>query len=420
VRSRPEIAFFDYHDVFEDFYPHYGVDQHSFATRWADTGSHALLASLQREVGNVVWYTFSIAPEIVEARHETIGCRIRMLPAPWLHRRLWRSFYLPRHAWRWRGAYPAYAWIASYASLFSAPLYREIRRQAPDFIVSQDYASGRFDVLAMLARAIDSRLVAYHAGSSPEHYIGRLAKRWTIPSAYRLITSSHREKEMLSHRFGVPEERLRVILTPIDLEVFRPTDRRASCDRAGLDASRRYLLFVGRLEDGVKRVSRIIRALGTLTASHHDVDLLIVGNGNDADELRLQADRQTPGRTRFFGWISDKRLLASVYNAAECLVLPSRSEGFPTVVGEAMGCGTPVLASDAGGIPELVREGRTGWLLDGDADESLAEKLDEVLRDPDRLRKMRLNARAAAESRVGSPGVDEELRECFLGARHLG
>ena len=43
LRERPLIAFFDYHDVFEDFYPHYGVDQRSFATRWADTANHAWL-----------------------------------------------------------------------------------------------------------------------------------------------------------------------------------------------------------------------------------------------------------------------------------------------------------------------------------------------------------------------------------------
>jgi hypothetical protein len=53
-RERPLIAFFDYPDVFEDFYPHYGVDQYNFATRWAATGSHAFLSLLQHEVGDVI------------------------------------------------------------------------------------------------------------------------------------------------------------------------------------------------------------------------------------------------------------------------------------------------------------------------------------------------------------------------------
>ena len=99
-RDRPLIAFFDYPDVFEDFYPHYGVNQRSFATRWAGSGNHAFLALLQREVGDVIWYAGSLAPELGEARHEVVGCRVKFFPSSWLHRQLWRLFYLPRVAWR--------------------------------------------------------------------------------------------------------------------------------------------------------------------------------------------------------------------------------------------------------------------------------------------------------------------------------
>src|SRR5205823_6203138 len=69
-RRRPLIAFFDYPDVFEDFYTHYAVDQRAFATTWAATGSHAFVALVQREVGDVVWYSFSVAPELEEAEHQ--------------------------------------------------------------------------------------------------------------------------------------------------------------------------------------------------------------------------------------------------------------------------------------------------------------------------------------------------------------
>ena len=120
--KRPLIAFFDYPDVVEDFYPHYGLDQNTFATRWADTGSHAFLSLLQREVGDVVWYSFSLKPELSEALHEEVGCRVRMMPSSWIHRQLWKLFYLPRASWRWRGAYPFYAVVASYVSLLSPEL----------------------------------------------------------------------------------------------------------------------------------------------------------------------------------------------------------------------------------------------------------------------------------------------------------
>jgi hypothetical protein len=69
ARARPLIAFFDYPDVFEDFYSHYGIDQRAFATRWAATGNHALLGLVQREVGDVIWDALSLTPKLSEAHH---------------------------------------------------------------------------------------------------------------------------------------------------------------------------------------------------------------------------------------------------------------------------------------------------------------------------------------------------------------
>ena len=103
-QARPKVAFFDSCDVFEDFYPHYGIDQPTFARTWAGTGNHAFIRQLQREVGDVTWYELTLRPDLREAQHEVAGCRVRFVRSSWLHRYLWRAFYLPRSAWRWRGS----------------------------------------------------------------------------------------------------------------------------------------------------------------------------------------------------------------------------------------------------------------------------------------------------------------------------
>jgi len=412
-RERPLIAFFDYPDVFEDFYPHYGVDQQTFATRWSATGNHAFLSLLQREVGDVTWYEFCLTPELSEARHEVVGCRVKFLPSSWLHRYLWRAFYLPRAAWRWRRAYPAYATVASYVALASWPFLRTLLRDWPDFFFVQDYATGRFDMLLLIARVLGVPLIAYHSGSQPKHYLGRMAKRWTIPRADCLIVSSRDELETLANRYGVSQERLVLVLTPIDITVFRPLDRAAAHCALGLDPARRYILFMGRLEDRVKQVSVLIRAFTALAAEHQDVDLLIVGEGPDSGRLRCLAAECVPDRIRFLGWVSSVEAKVSLYNAAECLVLPSRSEGFPTVVGEAMACGTPVLASQVGGVGELVVEGQTGWLIPPSDDKALAAGLAFILTYPDVIASMRPQARAMAEACISPQVVAAALRKCF-------
>ena len=164
-RRRPLIAFFDYHDIFEDFYPHYGVTREAFVRTWMGTGNHAFVSVLQREIGDVVWYSTSLSPEVLEAQHEGTGCRVKMLPSSWLHRQLWRAFYLPPFAWRWQHGYPAFAAAASYLAPMSLPLLRELRQDAPNFIFVQDYGSGRFDVLLLLARWLGARLIACQSGS---------------------------------------------------------------------------------------------------------------------------------------------------------------------------------------------------------------------------------------------------------------
>src|SRR3954452_24226739 len=103
--KRLKIAFFDYPDVFEDFYPHYGVTQQSFATTWHHTGTHAWLRIVQEEIGDVTWYVLSIKPKIKEGVNIYAGCQVNFLPSSWLHRKLWKWFYLSKNSFKWRSHY---------------------------------------------------------------------------------------------------------------------------------------------------------------------------------------------------------------------------------------------------------------------------------------------------------------------------
>ena len=409
--TRPRVAFFDYPDVFEDFYPHYGVSQEAFAASWAGSGNHAILALVQREIADVVWYELSLAPRLAEARH-ALGWTVRFLRSSRLHRVLWKAFYGPRVAWRWRAAYPAYARVASYAAPLSRAFVSALERDRPDVLFAQDYATGRFDVLALAARHLGIPLVAYHSGSRAADHHVPLLKRWSLRTAARLLVSSADEGRMLTERYGVAPERIAVMLTPIDTTVFHPHPRDIALRRAGLDPRRRHILFVGRLDDRVKRVSALIGAFAPLARAHGDVDLVIAGDGPDRTALERSA-AAVGDRVRFTGWIHGAEAKAQLYAGAECLVLPSLSEGFPTVVGEAMACGTPVLASRVGGVPEMVVDGRTGWLWSPGDDAALGQRLDEALARPERLHAMRRAAREMAERRVAPAVVIETLRHCL-------
>jgi glycosyltransferase involved in cell wall biosynthesis len=406
----PRVAFFDYHDVFEDFYTHYGVTQEAFGTSWAGTACHEWVRLVEKQIGHVTWYSFSLNPRFDRVRHQATGCDVCLLRSPLAHRLLWWAFYASRFGYRLHHHFAIYQTVASYLSLASFRLVRELRTNRPDFIFVQDYATGRYDILVTLARILRIPLIALHTGSSPDRYVAPALKRKTIRAAARVIASSEGEQRMLIERFGVQPDRVSVIATPIDTETFSPFPGSAEPLQLPASVTGRVLLFVGRIDRIVKRVDVLIEAFGAVAKRHHDVDLVIIGDGLDRNAMEVLAAQTAPGRIHFLGWIEDRSQLAAFYNRAELLLLPSRREGLPTVVAESLACGTPVLASDLPGVRAFIVEGETGWTLPAGDAQTLAAKLDEILIG-ELAPRLRERCRAIALELVSTPRVAAALRE---------
>jgi glycosyltransferase involved in cell wall biosynthesis len=167
------------------------------------------------------------------------------------------------------------------------------------------------------------------------------------------------------------------------------------------------------LDDKVKRVSTLIQTFFHFTEKHPDVDFIIVGEGEDGVSLRHMGETEAPGRVRILGWISSIETKVALYNVAECLCLISWREASPAVISEAFACGTPVLASQVGGIEDLVKEGKTGWLVKAGDDEALRGKFEFILENPTALDAMRRTVREVAQHEVSSIAVTNGLRKGF-------
>ena len=405
VREGPrlQVALFDFADVFEDFYPQLGVDRTAFSTSWAATANHRFASLINEWIGDVTWYALSLEPPSPSATH-ALGHRVTFARSSLAHRVLWRTFYSRSWSWRLRRCYKAFATLASYLAPLSLDLLRTLKSDRPDILFVQDYSSGRFDVLLAASRWLRAPLVTYHSGSTPDAYVGRSIRKRTLRRADAVLVTSRREADHLSSTFGISPSRCHVVLTPIDMDLFRPIPRPEATVAAGLDEARRYFLFVGRMDDAVKRITNMMRAFADATLGHEDIELIVIGDGPDAEMVRSRGAHLLGDRVRFLGWVPETALLPSFYSSSEALLLPSLREGFPTVVGESLACGTPVIATDVGGISELVEDGVTGRLLPPGDDGALTEAISQVVSHPSRFRAMSENARRAAEERV-APGV---------------
>jgi glycosyltransferase involved in cell wall biosynthesis len=268
---------------------------------------------------------------------------------------------------------PKISMTAAPLSLYAAtrPLVERIRAEGYDVdVIDAHYFYPDGVAAAMLGRALDRPVVITGRGTDlnliPDYALPRRMIRWAAGAAAGLITVCAALKEKLVE-LGVPAEKVRVLRNGVDLERFRPDDRAAARARLGLGGP--TLLSVGHLIPR-KGHDLVIEALALLPP---EIGLLIAGDGPEEGRLRaLAAARGLGGRVRFLGRLAHAAL-REVYEAADILVLASSREGWANVLLEAMACGTPVVASNVWGTPEVVATPEAGVLMRERSGKGVAE-----------------------------------------------
>jgi glycosyltransferase involved in cell wall biosynthesis len=176
-------------------------------------------------------------------------------------------------------------------------------------------------------------------------------------------------------------KKLWVVPNGVDLNKFRLMERQEAKRQLGLDDDKRYLLYVGRLV-AVKGLDLLLDAFAQLVQNQRDVELVLVGDG--AERYALAQRATTLGirdKVHFVGAQPHERIVLWM-NAGDVLCLPSRKEGFGAVLIESLACGTPVVATSVGGIPEIVTDGQVGRLVHSRDPREMAACIEEVLETP--------------------------------------
>jgi teichuronic acid biosynthesis glycosyltransferase TuaC len=202
--------------------------------------------------------------------------------------------------------------------------------------------------VVITARGTDISLI-------PQYRLPRKMILWAARNAAGIVTVCNALKDEMV-QLGVAPEAITPLRNGVDLQRFQPVDRAAA--RAGLGLTRFTLLSVGLL-DPRKAHDLIIKALPALP----DVQLLIAGSGPEKKNLeRLAQELGVADRVTMLGPVPQTEL-KTYYNAADVLVLASSREGWANVLLEAMACGTPVVASNVWGTPEVVAAPEAGVLM---------------------------------------------------------
>ncbi|MFI5084436.1 MAG: D-inositol-3-phosphate glycosyltransferase [Actinomycetales bacterium] len=219
------------------------------------------------------------------------------------------------------------------------------------------------------------------AGEAPEPDAREDGEQRIVHGATRLIANTSAEAAELERHYGGCERRIDVVAPGVDLKVFKPAFRDRSRQHCGIPADDFHVLFAGRLQK-LKGPHVLVKAAALLAARRPDIRLRlsIIGSPSGPESYDLPARVAASGLADRISILPPMAAaeLAEWYRSADVVAMPSSSESFGLVALEAQACGTPVLATNVGGLPCAVSDGRTGLLVDGRAPEDWAAALESL------------------------------------------
>lgn len=282
------------------------------------------------------------------------------------------------------------SWRDDLVALFK--LIGLMRREKPDIVHTHTAKAGFLGRTAALLALPGRRKKLYHT------FHGHVFHSYFSPRKTRAFIRIERFLARFSHRIIAVSERTRqeliefgiaspdkIIVVPLgfDLEPFIECERHRGEMRKELGVSDDTVLIgiVARLVP-VKNIPLFLRAASCVTQRHENVRFVIVGDGECREELEAQAKAlEIESWVHFMGF---RRDLARIYADLDIVALTSHNEGLPVSLIEAMASGCVTVSTSVGGVPDLIEDGLTGYLVPPDDPSAFSAALDRALAQPER------------------------------------
>jgi len=209
-----------------------------------------------------------------------------------------------------------------------------------------------------------------------------------------IVTSSSWLAKETKKSILLGDKNIVTIPTTVNTEIFDFNKKEESRKILGLESDKTYILFgTMTLSDKRKGLHYLIRSLKKMKnfpQNSRDIELVVFGAEKNTTLGEL------PFKVNSMGRISDLNTLARLYNAADVFIAPSLEDNLPNTVMESLSCGTPVVAFNIGGMPDMVDHKNNGYLAKTESVDDLTEGILWVLSDKDRLQTLRSNSRQKA------------------------
>jgi glycosyltransferase involved in cell wall biosynthesis len=246
-------------------------------------------------------------------------------------------------------------------------------------------------VYALLSGALTSRppiLFTEHGRFFPDRpgWKRRLIINQLLGPHDRIVAVGNAVRDALVRIETLPADRIQVIYNGVQPPVPHASGMRGKLrSKFGAAEDHVVLLVVARL-DPIKNHALALRAMARLVRECPQARLWLVGDG--PERARIEATIRAAGLGHHVSLLGEQRQIPELLAAADVALLTSHSEGIPLILIEAMASGVPVVATDVGGVSEVIEHDRQGWLVPAENEAALCERLKCLIRSPDERRRL--------------------------------
>jgi len=293
-------------------------------------------------------------------------------------------------------------------------LYNLFKRERPDVVHTHTAKAGAIARIAAWLAGVPVVVHTFH-GHVLRGYFGPLKTRFFLTVermlariTHAIITLGDRQREEIVG-FGIAtSNRITVLPLGLDLDPFLLAPRRPGSlrQRIGLDSGTPLFGIVARLVP-IKRHEDFFHALASFRSAQTPFACVVAGDGERRGELEALATAlEIDHLVHFLGWEKD---MSAIYPDLDALVLTSANEGLPTAIIEAMASAVPVVSTRVGSVPDMVQDGREGYLVEAGDREGIAAALGRIIECRDRADAMGEAGRKSAREQYSAQRMCHDL-----------
>ena len=263
------------------------------------------------------------------------------------------------------------------------PLLRHLRNEGRCDLISAHWLYPDGVASAAAARLLEIPIYLHAMGSDINEYSKFFLRRIQIVKAIESADAIITKSRALASRvldLGVSKTQIHTVPNGIDRSIFYPGDKDEARKLLNIPGDSFSILYVGNFNKE-KNVSLLIRAFAEVVKVRPKAKLLLVGDGPERKMLERLAANNVSGGNIIFAGRQAHHSLRRFYQAADCFALPSTKEGCPNVLLEALSCGLSVIASNVGGVPEIVTQ-EYGKLVESGNLEEWVQALESAVSNP--------------------------------------